>query len=84
MLREIGSEDSGWATLQSMDLPEVEDVQAMLQPDEVLVKYYAIGDCFHAFILSRDRFEVVRNLTTTTALRASLEGLTFQLSKFHL
>ena len=46
LLREVGSEKSGWATLQSMKIPEVEEVQAMLRPDEVLVEYYTIGDRF--------------------------------------
>jgi len=84
LLRELGSERSGWATLQSMQLPEVEEVQAMLLPDEVLVEYYSIGDRFHAFIVGHDSFDVVPNLTTTAAVRTSLKGLTFQLSKFHL
>ena len=84
LLREVGSEKSGWATLQSMKIPEVEEVQAMLRRDEVLVEYYTIADRFQAFVISRDKFEVVRDLTTTAAVRAALKGLTFQLSKFHL
>src|SRR5207244_8327832 len=52
--------------------------------DEVLVEYYTIADRFQAFVVTRDRFEVVRDLTTTTAVRTALKGLTFQLSKFHL
>ena len=84
LLREVGSEKSGWAALQSMKIPEVEEVQAMLRPDEVMVEYYTIGDRFQAFIIGRNKFEVVRDLTTTSAVRTALKGLTFQLSKFHL
>jgi tetratricopeptide (TPR) repeat protein len=84
LLREVGSEKSGWATLQSMKIPSVEEVQAMLRPDEVLVEYYTIGDRFQAIIIARDRFEAVRDLTTTGAVKTALKGLTFQLSKFHL
>ena len=84
LLRELGSERSGWATLQSMPLPEIEDVQRMLQPNEVLLEYYAVADRFHAFVIGHDSFEVVENLTTTGAIRTSLKGLKFQLSKFHL
>ena len=84
LLREVGSEKSGWATLQSMKIPDVEEVQAMLQADEVLVEYYTIGDRFQAFIISRNKFEIVRNLTTTSTVRTALKGFTFQLSKFHL
>jgi CHAT domain-containing protein len=84
LLREVGSEKSGWATLQSMKIPTIEEIQAMLRSDEVLVEYYTIGDRFQAFIISRKQFEVVRDLTTTGAVKAALKGLTFQLSKFHL
>ena len=84
LLREVGSEKSGWATLQSMKIPDVEEVQAMLRPDEVLVEYYTIAERFQAFVITRNRFEVVRDLTTTAAVRTALKGLTFQLSKFHL
>ncbi|MBI2150210.1 MAG: CHAT domain-containing protein [Acidobacteria bacterium] len=84
LLREVGSEKSGWATLQSMKLPDVAEVQAVLRPDEVLVEYYAIGDGFHAFIVGHNDFRIAWDLTTTLELRTSLKGLTFQLSKFHL
>src|SRR5262249_10837993 len=84
LLREVGSEKSGWATLQSMKIPNVEEIQAMLRPDEVLVEDYTIGDRFQAFVISRSQFEVVRDLTTTGAAKVALKGLSFQLSKFHL
>ena len=84
LLREVGSEKSGWATLQNLKIPSVDEVQAFLRPDEVLVEYYTIGDRFQAFLISRNNFEIVRDLTTTSAVRASLKGVTFQLSKFHL
>src|SRR5206468_4948941 len=84
LLREVGSEKSGWARLESMKIPDIEEVQAMLQPDEVLVEYFTIGDRFQAFIINRNKFEIVRNLTTTSTVRTALKGFTFQLSKFHL
>jgi hypothetical protein len=84
LLREVGSEKSGWATLQSMNLPGVEEVQRMLSSDEVLIEYYAIGDRFLAFVVGRDMFHVVPEITTASELRTSLKGLNFQLSKFHL
>jgi tetratricopeptide (TPR) repeat protein len=60
LLREVGSEKSGWATLQSLKIPTVDEVQALLRPDEVLVEYYTIGDRFQAFIISRENFDAVR------------------------
>ena len=84
LLREVGSEKSGWATLQTMKIPSVREVQAMLRSDEVLVEYCTIGDRFQAFIIGHETFAVVRDLTTMKAVRASLQRLTFQFSKFHL
>ena len=84
LLREVGSEKSGWATLQSLKIASVEEVQAMLRSDQVLVEYYTVGGRFQAFIISRDSFDVVRDFTTIAEVRTSLKGLTFQLSKFHL
>jgi len=84
LLREAGSEKSGWATLQNLKIPSVDEVQAMLQPGEVLVEFYTVGDRFQAFVISCEDFHVVRDITTAAAVRASLKGVTFQLSKFHL
>jgi CHAT domain-containing protein len=84
LLREVSSEKSGWAALQTMELPHVEDVQKMLDPDELLLEYYTIGDRFQAFIIGRNQYQVVRDITTTGAIRSALKGLTFQLSKFQL
>jgi CHAT domain-containing protein/predicted negative regulator of RcsB-dependent stress response len=84
LLREVGSEKPGWATLQSMPSPTVADVQNMLEPDEVLVEYYSVGERFKAFIVSRTEFHVIRDLSSTSDARVSLKGLNYQLSKFHL
>ena len=65
-------------------VPAIDEVQAMLRPDEVLVEYYTIGGRFLAFVIGHESFDVIRDLTTTDAVRTSLKGLTFQLSKFHL
>src|SRR5262249_20389568 len=84
LLREVGSEKSGWATLHNLKIVSVDEVQSMLRPDEILVEFYTVADRVQAFVITREQFEVVRDLTTTGAVRESLKGLTFQLSKFHL
>jgi CHAT domain-containing protein len=84
LLREAGSEKPGWATLQSMPSPNVADVQAMLDPDELLVEYYSVGDRFKVFVIGKDSFNVVRDVSSVSQARVSLKGLNFQLSKFHL
>jgi CHAT domain-containing protein len=63
---------------------DVDTVQAMLDPDETLVEYYATGGVFHAFAISRDRFAVARNIATIDEVRSAMKGVAFQLSKFNL
>src|SRR5262249_4512642 len=84
LLRGVGSEKSGWATLHSMRPASVTDVQHMLEKDEALVEYYVIDDQFQAFVITPDDFRVERNLASAKEVRASLKGLNFQLTKFHL
>ena len=84
LLREAGSEKPGWATLHTMPSPGVEDVQKMLEPDELLVEYYAVGDSFQAFVIGREKFHAFPDLAVAAEIRASIRGLNFQLSKFHL
>jgi len=84
LLRAAGSEKPGWATLQSMPPPSVDDVQKMLDADELLVEYYAVGDRFLAFVIGKEQFQVFPDLASADDIRASIRGLNFQLSKFHL
>jgi CHAT domain-containing protein len=84
LLREAGSERPGWATLQSMELPGIREIQLMLDRDELLIEYYSIGDRFQAFVIGSDDLHVVRDVCSAASVRASLKGFNFQLSKFHL
>jgi CHAT domain-containing protein len=70
--------------LQDMQVSSVADVQKMLEADEVLIEYYAIGNSFQAFVIGPDNFHVVRDICSNVDVRASLKGLNFQLSKFQL
>src|SRR5688572_28105556 len=67
-----------------MELPDIEEVQSMLQEDEILIEYYAVGDRIHAFVIGRNDFTVSEDIATMSSIRSSLKGLTFQFSKFHL
>jgi CHAT domain-containing protein len=84
LLRAAGSEKPGWATLQSMPALGVADVQRMLDADELLIEYYAVGDCFQIFVIGRESFRVFQDVCLSSDTRASIRGLNFQLSKFHL
>ena len=84
LLRAAGTEQPGWATLQSSPALGVADVQKMLEADELLVEFYAVADSFHAFVIGRDSFHAFRDIALCSDTRASIRGLNFQLSKFHL
>lgn len=84
LLREVASEKSGWASLQSMKPAGIDDMQRMLTEEEALVEYYTIGQQFQAFVITRNTFHVIRNLACLDEVRRSLKGVAFQLSKFHL
>jgi CHAT domain-containing protein len=84
LLRGLGSEKSGWATLQSMKLASAKDVQGILAKDEALIEYYMIGGQYLAFVITPDELHILRDLASVTDVRESLKGLNFQLTKFHL
>ncbi len=84
LLRDAGSEKEGWARLETMSMPGIEEVQGMLSSDEILIEYYTVGEQFCAFAIGRDEFQLVADLATKDAVRSCLKGLNFQLSKFHL
>ena len=84
LLREAGSEREGWATLESMPMPSVEDVGRMLSENEILIEYYTVQNQFCAFVIRPDGFHFVKDLAETDSVRSCLKGLNFQLSKFHL
>ena len=84
LLRAAGTEKPGWATLQSMPAIGIADVQKMLEADELLVEYYAVGDSFQVFVIGHETFQAFTDVALTAEIRSSIRGLTFQLSKFHL
>ncbi|HET9219514.1 MAG TPA: CHAT domain-containing protein [Terriglobia bacterium] len=84
LLRAAGTEKPGWATLQSMPAPSVDDIQKMLEPDERLIEYYAVGESFQVFVIGRESFHVLTDIAHSVDVRTAIRGLNFQLSKFHL
>lgn len=84
LLREIGSEKPGWASLQSMPSLGVNGVQDTLDGSEILLEYYAVGSRLDLFVVAPNRFQVFTGIASTGDVRAAVKGLRFQLSKFQL
>lgn len=62
--------------LQSFD---VHELQQRLTGDHALVEYTGLGDELLAFVVTRDRVHVVRNLASLAAINRSLKAVQFQI-----
>ena len=64
------------APLQSFD---VEQLQTQLGSDHALVEYTVLGDELLAFVVTRDRISVTRNLASVAEIAERLNALRFQI-----
>ena len=79
----IRATDSEWASLQNSGTIELPAVQMALEPDEVIVEYYAARGMLCACVIGRRSFEVVP-LGRADEARHHAQLLQLQLSKFRL
>lgn len=84
LLREAGTDQEEWVSMETVSMPTVSDAQDMLEEHEVLLEYYVVHGQFCVFVLTTTAFHLVSDLGSTQEVRDSLKGLNFQLSKFHL
>ncbi len=83
LFRRIESDDPQFAEIQQMKSASASDLCAALEPDETAVEYFTTGDQISAFIASRNRFEVVRNVASKREVEHQLAALRFQIEKFN-
>ena len=79
----IRSTDSEYASLQNSGTVELAAVQAVLDPDEVIVEYYEARGTLCACVIGRRGFEIVA-LGPSGEARHHAQLLQLQLSKFRL
>ncbi len=84
LLRQVSGEPAGYVTLQRVITSSLEEIQESIPLDTVLIEFYSVGDEVIAFALTRDGFQVFREVASQSALRTSFELLRFQLTKFNL
>jgi CHAT domain-containing protein len=58
---------------------DVQQLQRQLTGDDALVEYTALGDELLAFVVTRDRVEVARNVASVAAIGERLNALRFQI-----
>ena len=83
LFRRIESDDPQFAQIQRMQSASASDLLRALEPDETAVEYFTTGDQISAFIASRNRFEVVRNVASKREVEHQLAALRFQIEKFN-
>ena len=59
------------------------EFRAALDGDETAIEYFTTGDELSAFIVSRDRITVARNIASKREVERMLAALRFQLEKFN-
>lgn len=84
LLRQVSSESPSYLTLQRVTTSSLEEIQASLPEDAVLVEYYAVDDRVLAFAITADGFKVFPDIALERSLKTSFELLRFQLTKFNL
>lgn len=84
LLRQVSSESVNYLTLQRVTTSSLEEIQASLANDAVLVEYYAVDDRVLAFAITREDFKIFPDIAIERSLKTSFEFLRFQLTKFNL
>ncbi len=83
MYRRLESSDSSFAEVQSNFSTGINDLRRTLEADETAIEYFITGDEISAFIASRDRIKIVRNLASKNEVEKTLTALRFQIEKFN-
>src|SRR5262245_2227757 len=83
-LREVGIEDSEYASLHQVNVTELEHVQQFIPDRTTLIEYFIMQEEVIAFVISRSAAVVVRRLVSARGVRGLQEKLSFQLEKFLL
>lgn len=75
-------EDARFAELQTPHVVDVEELQALVGPNEAIVEFLETGDQYSAIVVTRDGLTAVRHLAPVSEVNRLLEGLRFQMEKF--
>jgi CHAT domain-containing protein/tetratricopeptide (TPR) repeat protein len=81
-LGELSKSDSEYVSLQTASSVGIKQLQESLPEDTSVVEYFFARDEVLAFVLTKDRFEVVRHLTPTKRVQYLAGRLQYQLKKF--
>jgi len=81
-LSELSESDSEYVSLQQASSIELEELQRALPGDATVVEYFFAREEVLAFIISKSKFQVARQVTTTKRVQYLVGRLQYQLKKF--
>ncbi len=81
-LKELSKQDPEYVSLQKVSIVSVEQVREVLPRNATLVEYFIARDEIMVFLISKDRAEVRRHLSTLSRVQHLQERLRLQLDKF--
>jgi CHAT domain-containing protein len=83
LFRRMETEAPGFVDIQRMQGASIEELQAVLEPGETVVEYFATAKYVSAFIVSRDGVQVARRIAKKSEVENLLATLRFQIEKFN-
>ncbi len=83
LFRSVEANASGLDDLQRTAAITVSELRAALEPGELVIEYFIIGDQLSAFVVTRDGIEVARAVASVSEVETELAGLRFQMEKFN-
>ena len=81
-LSELSEADSEYVSLQHASSIRLEELQQSLPDDTAVVEYFFAREEILAFIVSKSRFQVAREVTTTKRVQYLVGRLQYQLKRF--
>lgn len=77
------TEAPGFADIQRIRAASLEELQAVLEPGETVIEYFATAKYISAFIVSRDGVQIARRIARKIEVENLLATLRFQIEKFN-
>jgi len=83
LFRRMETEEFFFAEIQRMPSTTMEGLQHVLEPGETAIEFFTAGDDVSAFVVTRERVDLVRKLASRSDIDRRLAAFRFQIEKFN-
>lgn len=83
LFRRLEAEGSAFAEMQRLKPASSADLRSALDGGETAIEYFTTGDSISAFVASRDRIRVARDIASRREIEQLLSSFRFQVEKFN-